>query len=75
MGASNLTDDYSLYGNSTEQITETIVNGRHGVMPAQGPILGDTRSRLVAAYVWSLTHAPSDAVGTDASRDTDNRAQ
>ena len=75
LGASNLTDDYSLYGNSTEQITETIVNGRHGVMPAQGPILGDTRSRLVAAYVWSLTHAPNDAVGSGASPGADNRAQ
>ncbi|MFZ2237032.1 MAG: cytochrome-c oxidase, cbb3-type subunit III [Dokdonella sp.] len=75
LGASNLTDAYSLYGNSTEQITETIIKGRHGVMPAQGPILGDTRSRLVAAYVWSFTHAPNAAGGSDASLEADNPTQ
>jgi len=56
VGAPDLTDGYWLYGDSREALRETIGNGRHGVMPAWGKILGDTRSRLVAAYVWSLSH-------------------
>lgn len=56
LGAPDLTDDYWLYGNSTAQLTESIANGRHGVMPAHRERLGETRSRLVAAYVWSLSH-------------------
>jgi cytochrome c oxidase cbb3-type subunit 3 len=59
MGAPNLTDDYWLYGNSTESLRQTIAKGRHGVMPAWEPIIGDTRVRLAAAYVWSLSHSPS----------------
>jgi cytochrome c oxidase cbb3-type subunit III len=56
MGAPNLTDDYWLYGNSTEALRLTIARGRHGSMPAHREILGETRSRLVAAYVWSLSN-------------------
>lgn len=56
LGAPDLTDDYWLYGDSTAQLTESIVNGRHGVMPAWRGMLGETRSRLAAAYVWSLSH-------------------
>lgn len=63
IGAPDLTDSYWLYGDSREALRETIGNGRHGVMPAWGPVLGDTRSRLVAAYVWSLSHPAA----TDAS--------
>ena len=61
MGAPDLTDDYWLYGDSTESLRETITNGRHGVMPAWAPIIGDTRSRLAAAYVWSLSHGNAGA--------------
>jgi cytochrome c oxidase cbb3-type subunit 3 len=58
VGAPDLTDSYWMYGDSREALRETISNGRHGVMPAWGTVLGDTRSRLVAAYVWSLSHSP-----------------
>jgi cytochrome c oxidase cbb3-type subunit 3 len=34
-------------------------------MPAHRALLGETRARLVAAYVWSLSHR--DAAGTHAS--------
>lgn len=57
LGAPDLTDGYWLYGDSTESLHETIANGRHGSMPAWGETLGDTRTRLVAAYVWSLSHS------------------
>ena len=56
LGAPNLTDDYWLYGSSTAALRESINNGRHGVMPPHGPLLGETRTRLAAAYVWSLSH-------------------
>ncbi len=58
MGAPDLTDDYWMYGDSKASIVQTIENGRHGVMPAHRELLGETRSRLVAAYVWSLSNAP-----------------
>lgn len=65
LGAPDLTDDYWMYGSSTDSIRKTINEGRHGVMPAWEPLLGDTRSRLVAAYVWSLSHkAESNIAGT-----------
>ncbi len=56
MGAPNLTDDYWLYGDSTAAVEASIAKGRNGQMPAHLPILGETRVRLVAAYVWSLSH-------------------
>ena len=56
LGAPDLTDAAWLYGDSTEALRTTINDGRHGVMPAHGPLLGETRARLVAAYVWSLSH-------------------
>ncbi|HEY4583512.1 MAG TPA: cytochrome-c oxidase, cbb3-type subunit III [Lysobacter sp.] len=59
MGAPDLTDGYWLYGDSKAQIATSIRNGRHGVMPAHRELLGETRSRLVAAYVWSLSNGPS----------------
>jgi len=56
MGAPDLTDDYWLYGSSSEALRQSIANGRHGVMPAHRELLGETRARLVAAYVWSLSN-------------------
>ncbi len=56
LGAPDLTDDYWLYGDSSESLRQTIGKGRHGIMPAHRELLGETRARLVAAYVWSLSH-------------------
>ena len=56
VGAPDLTRPDWLYGDGTDDIRATISEGRHGSMPAWGPILGETRARLVAAYVWSLSH-------------------
>jgi len=64
LGAPDLTDDYWLYGNSTAQITQSIEHGRHGVMPAHRQLLGETRARLAAAYVWSLSHPTKVAPAT-----------
>ena len=56
LGAPNLTDDDWLYGSSKQNLIEAINGGHHGVMPAHRELLGETRARLVAAYVWSLSH-------------------
>lgn len=61
LGAPDLTDDDWMYGDSNESLAQTIRNGRHGSMPAHGELLGDTRSRLVGAYVWSLSHGKAAA--------------
>ena len=64
LGAPDLTDDYWMYGDSTASLRETIINGRHGSMPAHGELLGETRARLVAAYVWSLSNGNAQGAGT-----------
>jgi cytochrome c oxidase cbb3-type subunit III len=55
LGAPNLTDDYWLYGRSRAAVREAITLGRNGNMPAHLPLIGETRARLAAAYVWSLS--------------------
>jgi cytochrome c oxidase cbb3-type subunit 3 len=55
LGAPNLTDDIWLYGGSIETIRETILNGRNGMMPAHGELLGESRIKILAAYVASLS--------------------
>ena len=64
MGAPDLTDGYWMYGNSTAALRTSIAEGRHGVMPAHRELLGETRSRLVAAYVWSLSNEASEVAQT-----------
>ena len=61
LGAPNLTDSIWLYGSDFDTIADGIRNGRAGMMPAHGPIIGETRSRLVGAYVWSLSHGNNGA--------------
>ena len=55
LGAPNLTDDTWLYGSAPETIREAIEKGRNGQMPAQGEFLGENRTRVLAAYVKSLS--------------------
>jgi cytochrome c oxidase cbb3-type subunit 3 len=55
IGAPNLTDDIWLYGNTTDAVTETLKNGRAGVMPSFKDTLGEKKIHLVASYVYSLS--------------------
>ena len=61
LGAPDLTDSDWLYGKSKMVLHKTIAEGRTGTMPAWRDVLGETRVRLAAAYVWSLSHP--DAAG------------
>ena len=57
LGAPNLTDATWLYGSSPESIRTTIVDGRNGVMPPHGEFLGEKRTKILAAYVYSLSNS------------------
>lgn len=57
VGAPDLTDRDWLFGDSRADVTETVMNGRSGVMPAWKDILGEDKVQLVAAYVWSLSNS------------------
>jgi cytochrome c oxidase cbb3-type subunit III len=73
LGAPDLTDDYWLYGDDSLAVETSIGKGRNGMMPAHTPIIGETRVRLAAAYVWSLSHgdtAKAEGVDTEQSKAT-----
>lgn len=57
IGAPNLTDEIWLYGGSEAAVRTSIAEGRHGQMPAHA-WLGEDKVRLLAAYVYSLSHTP-----------------
>jgi cytochrome c oxidase cbb3-type subunit 3 len=59
-GFPNLTDGDWLYGGDPETIKTTIMNGRNGVMPALGAVVGEAGARDAANYVLSLSGAKHD---------------
>lgn len=62
-GYPNLTDKDWLWGGEPDAIRTTIAKGRQGLMPPQAAAVGDANAvRNVAAYVLSLSGAPTDAV-------------
>ncbi|PID40821.1 MAG: cytochrome-c oxidase, cbb3-type subunit III [Rhodobacterales bacterium] len=50
-GAPNLADAIWLYGGSYDEVMETVVNGRGGVMPSWTSRLSESQIRAVATYV------------------------
>ena len=56
-GAPNLTDNIWLYGGTLDDIQNSTKNGRNGKMPAWGPVLGNDRTRLAAAWVLSQSRS------------------
>jgi cytochrome c oxidase cbb3-type subunit 3 len=65
LGAPNLTDGIWLHGGSLAAIRDTIEKGRNGAMPAHGIRLGETRVKLLAAYVLSLGRQPETTVAAN----------
>ena len=57
LGAPNLTDRVWLYGGGETSVSETIRIGRNNKMPAWGGFLGDAKTHVLTAYVWSLSNA------------------
>ena len=74
LGSANLTDDYWLYGDRFEDIRSAIMNGHNGQMPAHLALIGETRSRLVAAYVYSLSHRDHEPEHAD-RKDHENKRE
>jgi len=60
LGAPSLKDDSWLYGSSPQEIGRSILEGRNGVMPANGELIGADRARILAAYVYSLSTPSGD---------------
>jgi cytochrome c oxidase cbb3-type subunit 3 len=63
-GFPNLTDGDWLYGGDPKVITESILNGRNGIMPPLGAALGGEGTKDVANYVMSLSGLPNDSIRT-----------
>jgi len=55
LGAPNLTDSIWLHGGSVAAVRDSIAKGRQGQMPAHADMLGEVRTKLLAAYVLSLS--------------------
>lgn len=53
-GFPNLTDAQWQWGGSPEEIRQTIIGGRQGVMPALGPVVGEEGVEQLTHYVLSL---------------------
>jgi len=60
LGAPNLTDNIWLYGGTRKRVMETIAKGRNGHMPPHREFLGEDKSHLLAAYVYSLQTGQAD---------------
>lgn len=58
LGAPNLTDGTWLHGGDFDTVRATIANGRDSQMPAHSQSLGESKVRLLAAYVLSISAAP-----------------
>ena len=56
LGAPNLADDIWLHGYGESAITAIINTGKVNQMPAQGGKLGEAQIKVLAAYVWGLSH-------------------
>jgi cytochrome c oxidase cbb3-type subunit 3 len=66
MGAPNLADGVWLHGGALASIRDSIMLGRTGTMPAHLDRLGETRVKLLAAYVLSLGKPEAPKVLADA---------
>lgn len=61
-GFPNLADTDWLYGGEATQVKTTIMEGRNGIMPAMGAVLGSEGTRDVAHYVRSLSGLTVDSL-------------
>lgn len=58
LGAPNFADKVWLHGGDEESVVRTITGGRTNMMPAWKDTLSDERLKILAAYVWGLSHEP-----------------
>ena len=65
----NLSDGDWLYGGEPENIKASILDGRSGMMPPFGQVLGDDGVENVASYVMSLSGREADAAKVEKGRE------
>ena len=65
----NLSDGDWLYGGEPANIKASILDGRQGMMPPFGPVLGDDGVDNVASYVMSLSGREADAAKVEKGRE------
>jgi cytochrome c oxidase cbb3-type subunit III len=69
-GFPNLTDHDWIHGGSPEKIEETITNGRNGMMPPMGAMVGsDEDIKNLANYVLSLSDSTHDAAAAELGKE------
>jgi cytochrome c oxidase cbb3-type subunit 3 len=61
IGAPNLSDKIWLHGYGEEAIMAMVNKGKLNMMPAQNARLSEDQIKVVASYVWSLSHASQTA--------------
>jgi len=64
IGAPNLTAKVWLHGFGEATVLHAVTQGWHNVMPAQADRLTEAQIRVLAAYVWGLSQAPTGATAT-----------
>jgi cytochrome c oxidase cbb3-type subunit 3 len=62
IGAPNLTDKIWLHGWGEEAILNMVNKGKLNIMPAQDARLSADQIKVVASYVWSLSHTTQTAL-------------
>lgn len=70
IGAPNLTDNIWLHGSGEKAVMDMINNGKNSQMPVHREKFSAAQIRVIAAYVWSLSHqdAPAAAAGAPAQQ-------
>ncbi len=61
IGAPNLSDKIWLHGYGEEAVMAMVNKGKLNMMPAQNARLSEDQIKVVASYVWSLSHASQTA--------------
>jgi cytochrome c oxidase cbb3-type subunit 3 len=67
-GFPSLRDKDWLYGGDPQTIKESITNGRNGIMPPWGPVIGDEGVKNVANYVRSIAGLPAESARAQAGK-------
>ncbi len=67
-GFPNLRDRDWLYGGEPDAIKDSITNGRNGIMPPLGSVLGEDGVKSLANYVRSLSGLPHDKLRAEIGR-------
>jgi len=68
-GFPNLTDRDWLWGGAPETIKASITEGRNGIMPPFGPVLGEQGAKDTAHYVLSLSGLAHDSIRAARGKD------